>query len=121
MFEEQEIISIGKRELVDRIRGLSSQGYRLVQIGCTKLDTFQIDYSFDKDYKFLNIRVNVPIEDAQLPSISGICGSAFVYENEIHDFFGIKVDGISIDYGGNFYRTAVQEPFNIEEPSTDEE
>ncbi|OEU79862.1 MAG: hypothetical protein BA872_03835 [Desulfobacterales bacterium C00003060] len=118
MFEEQEIIRIDKDELLDRIRGVSDEGCRLVQIGCTKDETFQIDYTFDKKYKFLNIRVNIPLENAQLPSITDIYGCAFVYENEIHDLFGIKIDGISVDYGGKFYRIAVQAPFSVTEVAT---
>ena len=113
MFEEQEIISITKEELIDRIRGAFDGGYRLVQISCTREETYQIDYSFDKEYKFMNLRVNLPIENGELPSITGIYECAFAYENEIHDLFGIKIPGISVDYKGKFYRIPVKAPFNI--------
>jgi len=113
MFENQEMVSIEKAELLDRIRRISDESWRLVQISCTRTQMFQIDYSFDKNYHFLDLRVNIPAEDAQLPSISGIYPCAFGYENEIHDLFGIRIDGISIDYKGNFYRIAVKAPFNI--------
>ena len=36
----------------------------------------------------------------------------FLYENEIHDLFGMRFDGINIDYGGNFYRIAATAPFS---------
>jgi ech hydrogenase subunit D len=113
MFENQEMVSIEKAELLDRIRNISDEGFRLVQVSCTRTEMFQIDYSFDKNYRFMNLRVNIPVEDAQLPSISGIYPCAFGYENEIHDLFGVRIDKISIDYKGNFYRIAVKTPFNI--------
>jgi ech hydrogenase subunit D len=114
MFEEQEIICIEKEELQDKIRRTFDEGYRLVQIGCTKDEMFQIDYTFDKQYKFLDLRVNIPVSDARLSSITGIYACAFTYENEIHDLFGIKIEGIKIDYKGNFYRLAVKAPFSIQ-------
>lgn len=113
MFEEQEIICIDKQGLLDKIRSVYVEGYRIVQISCTKNNIYQIDYTFDKEYKFLDIRVNIPIEDAELPSITGIYECAFAYENEMHDLFGIQIDGINLNYQGKFYRIEVQAPFNI--------
>ena len=37
--------------------------------------------------------------------------AAFLYENEIHDLFGIAIEGINHDYNGKLYRTAVEAPF----------
>jgi ech hydrogenase subunit D len=36
-----------------------------------------------------------------------------LYENEIHDLFGLVVKDIAIDYGGSLYRTAIKTPFSI--------
>lgn len=120
MFEEQETVLIEKEELPDRIRGAFEKGYRLVQMGCTKIDKlFQVDYTFDKAYRFLNLRVMIPEEDAALPSATGAYACAFTYENEIHDLFGLRFVGINIDYSGNFYRVGVKTPFN--QPETTEE
>ncbi len=113
MFEKQETVEIATRDLLERVVQLAREGYRLVQIGCTRLEEFQIDYSFDKDYKFLNLRLRVPAERPEVPSISGIYWSAFTYENEIHDLFGVDVKNINVDYGGNFYRIEVKAPFNV--------
>ena len=112
MFEEQEIICIKKEELLKWICRAFDEGYRLVQIGCTKGEMYQMDYTFDRAYKFLDLRVNISIDDAQLPSITGIYACAFTYENEIHDLFGIRINGINVNYNGNFYRIAVKSPFN---------
>lgn len=90
------------------------EGWRLVQIGCTKLDRFQVDYTFDRAYRFLNLRVMVPEEDAALPSVTGSYLCAFTYENEIRDLFGVEFTGMGIDYGGKFYRVGVKAPFSRE-------
>jgi ech hydrogenase subunit D len=119
MFEKQEILCVEKAALLESVRRASEEGYRLVQVGCTRGETFQIDYTFDKKYEFLDFRVKVPVVDAGLPSISGIYACAFTYENEIHDLFGIRFEGMNIDYHGNFYRVGVKAPFNIFEPPSD--
>jgi ech hydrogenase subunit D len=120
MFEEQEIIDLTKEEMLGKIRNVFEEGYRLVQIGCTRGETFQIDYTFDKDYRFLDLRVNIPLDEPELPSITGIYDSAFGYENEIHDLFGINVVGINVDYKGKFYRIPVKAPFSTSEAAQGE-
>ncbi|MFA5416444.1 MAG: NADH-quinone oxidoreductase subunit C, partial [Methanoregula sp.] len=49
--------------------------------------------------------------DQEVPSISGMYWGAFVYENEMHDLFGIQVKGINIDYKGNLIKTTIKYPF----------
>ena len=112
MFEKQEIINITKEELLTRVPPLFKEGYRLVQICCTTLDKLVVDYTFDKDYKFLGFRVELPLENAELPSITDVYFAAFGYENELHDLFGIKVIGNKVDFGGKFYRINEKTPFN---------
>lgn len=119
MIEEQKIIDIEANGLKDKARELYDAGYRLVQISCTRLDCFELQYSFDKEYSFLSLRVRVPLEESRLESISGIYQNAFIYENEINDLFGVKVEGMSVDYKGNFYRTKIKTPFNL--PKQDEQ
>lgn len=113
MIEEQKIIPIQVAELIEKVKGYSDSGFRLVQIGCTKSgETFEINYSFDKDYRFENLKVTLPDANVAVPSITGIYWAAFLYENEIHDLFGVMITGINIDYKGNFYRTSAKKPFN---------
>jgi len=38
---------------------------------------------------------------------------AFVYENEMHDLFGIRVRGMNIDFKGTFIRTSIKYPFSV--------
>jgi ech hydrogenase subunit D len=119
MFEKQEIFCIEQAALLESIHRVFDEGYRLVQVGCTAGEMFKLDYTFDKEYKFLDFRLKVPVGDAVVPSISGIYACAFTYENEIHDLFGIRFDGMNINYNGNFYRVGVKAPFHIFKNSSD--
>jgi len=113
MSEPQEIVPIGKNDLVGRVAQFFAEGYRLVQISCNTLPSaYELNYSFDKDYRFKNLRVTVA-PDEEVPSISVIYPNAFLYENEIHDLFGVPIKNIVIDYGGSLYRTAIKTPFSI--------
>ncbi len=114
MSEPQEILAIGKNDLVGTAAQLFSEGYRLVQIGCTTLPrAYEINYSFDKDYRFKNFRITA-LPGEEVPSISVIYPNAFLYENEIHDLFGVPVKNIALDYRGTLYRTAIKTPFSTE-------
>ncbi|OPY12842.1 MAG: NADH dehydrogenase subunit C [Syntrophus sp. PtaB.Bin001] len=114
MSEPQEIIPIGKNDLVGIVAWLFAEGYRLVQIGCTTLEsTYELNYSFDKNYRFRNLRITVAPEE-EVPSISAVYSNAFLYENEIHDLFGIVIRNINIDYRGTLYRTAIKTPFSTD-------
>ena len=114
MSEPQEMMVVEKHDLVGFVARLFAEGYRLVQIGCSTLPTaYELNYSFDKDYRFKNLRITVAPGE-EVPSISMIYANAFLYENEIHDLFGVPVTNISIDYGGTLYRTAITTPFSID-------
>jgi len=114
MIEEQKLLDVSVAELAGRVTAMKNDGFRLVQIGCTRIETqIEVNYSFDRQYEFVNLRVLVPAENAVLPSMSGIYLSAFLYENEIHDLFGINVKDMALDYKGNFYRTAQKAAFNV--------
>jgi ech hydrogenase subunit D len=55
--------------------------------------------------------VLVPGDNSRVPSISSIYACAFLYENEMHDLFNIKVEGMKVDFHGNLYNTAVKFAF----------
>lgn len=111
--EPQTIVPISVGEVVQNAEQAKKDGCRLVQIGCTKIgDDFEIIYVYDKDYKLTNYRITVK-QDTEIPSISAVYFGAFVYENEIHDLYGIHVKGINIDFKGTFYKTAVKHPFSV--------
>jgi ech hydrogenase subunit D len=114
MSEPQELILIGKNELVGIVAGLFAEGHRLVQISCTTLESsYELNYSFDKNYRFQNLRFTVT-QDEEIQSISVIYPNAFLYENEIHDLFGLTIKNMTVDYHGTLYHTAIKTPYSIE-------
>ncbi len=113
MNETQEITLIEKHELVGVAAELFGDGYRFVQVSCATLESaYEFTYSFDKNYRLKNFRFSVT-QDEEVPSISVIFPNAFLYENEIHDLFGIPIRNITVDYRGTLYRTAIRVPFSI--------
>ena len=118
MSDEQTYLSLPTDALLARVRELREQGWRLVQIGATPLgETIELNYSFDRASKFLNLRLSLPAATAHVPSVSSIYWCAFIYENEMHDLFRVRVDGIAVDYKGKFYKTAVPYPFSSRGPT----
>ena len=112
MLEAQPIQNIELSELVSNVKTMFDNKYRLVQIGCTKLkEGYEINYVFDKEYAFQALRVTLPSDTVEVPSVSGVYLSAFLYENEIHDLYGITISDIAVDYKGTFYKTSVKTPF----------
>jgi ech hydrogenase subunit D len=112
MIEPQPNETVTPASLPGRVQELRGQGWRFVQVGVTPMGgTMEVNYSFDREQKFLNLRLSVPATGARLPSLSGIYWCAFLYENEIHDLFGISFDGLLLDFKGHFYKTAVKFPF----------
>ena len=112
MSAAQDLLTVTREELTDKVQQYQVDGYRLAQICCTRLEnTLEMNYSFDRDGKFVNLRVTLSCDDLAMPSISKIFWSATFYENEIHDLFGLKISDMAVDYKGNFYKLAVKFPF----------
>ncbi|MGI6684076.1 MAG: NADH-quinone oxidoreductase subunit C [Bacillota bacterium] len=107
---DQQIINIEPDKLRDKVQEVWEKGYRLSHITCTKAEKLEMIYGFDLDYEFLNFKFEITKEE-EIPSISDIYWSAFLYENEIHDLYGITIKGMAIDFQGNLYHTAVKTPF----------
>jgi len=106
------IHTIQPGELVSRARTFKEQGFRLVQICATRLpDALELTYSFDLNAQFENLRLQLPPESATVPSISSVYWCAFLYENEMHDLFNLKVEGLAVDFHGALYHTSVKYPF----------
>jgi ech hydrogenase subunit D len=115
MIEEQKIIDVDVKSLVSKVKEFFDSGHRLVQISATKVPAgLEINYSFDKDYAFTNLRLAMVDVSQEIPSVTPVYWGAFLYENELHDLFGVKVKDINVDYKGNFYRTVVKRAFNPE-------
>lgn len=120
MAEIQEIVAVTEQQLLELVKKFAEEKHRLVLISCTQVgNLFRIDYGFDLAYKFCALRIEVPINAPKLPSISPIYFAAFLYENELHDLFGISFAGLLLDYCGKFYRIEKQTPFRTEVNSTE--
>jgi ech hydrogenase subunit D len=110
--------NIEKGGLLDAVSHMRSAAYRLVQISATathRVDTsadgvYELNYSFARGYDLVNYRLLVPPGES-VPSVSGAYPSAFLYENEMHDLFGIPVENMTVNYKGMFYKLAKRTPY----------
>ncbi|WP_400204117.1 NADH-quinone oxidoreductase subunit C [Candidatus Methanomassiliicoccus intestinalis] len=117
----QNFIQIDTSELLQKIRELNSEGYRLGQIcGTPKGDEMELLYSLDKDLSLQNLKSTVSYE-ASIPSITEIYWPAFIYENEIHDLFGINFTDSKLDYHGNFFKLSKPTPWKQQAESEKED
>jgi ech hydrogenase subunit D len=111
-YEQQKLIEVDLTNRIRTVYDMKRNGYRLAAISCTKTAAgFELSYSFDKDYDFVTLRLEIPPE-TEITSISGVYHSAFIYENEIKDLFGVNIKHIALDYEGHFYKLPVKTPFN---------
>ncbi len=109
----QEFEEISASQLLGKVRDLKESGHRLGQVcATTKEDGYEILYSFDKDYVLKNLRLKIG-PDEEVESVTKQYWSAFIYENEMHDLFGIKFLHNELDYGGKFFKTAEPTPWKI--------
>jgi ech hydrogenase subunit D len=109
--ETQNIKRIEPFELLAETIRYKTAGYRLIAISCTYHEGFEITYSFGKEMEFENLRIQIT-DDVEIASISTIYPYSFLYENEIKELFGAKINDISLDYEDNLYRIAKKTPFN---------
>ena len=94
-----------------------AEGWRYVQTLAVNTEKgVDLIYSFMKDGVLDNKVVRDVPRDATVPSITDLFLEAFVFENEIHDLFGVHIENIAIDFGGNFYQVAVKELMTIISP-----
>ncbi len=111
---EQVFTEVPAPELLERVRSFKAQGWRFVQCHAQRAaegagdeqpaGAFDLTYTFsdDTDLRLANLRVHLGAGEG-VASVSEIYPNAFMFENEMHDLFGVDVSGISIDYQGGFY------------------
>jgi ech hydrogenase subunit D len=114
MTSETVFRNIERQGLLDAAHNVRAEGYRLVQISATATaaGVYEVNYSFARRYEFVNYRLIVKPGES-VPSVSGIFSSAFLYENEMHDLFGILVEDMSVNYKGMFYKLAKRVPYGF--------
>jgi ech hydrogenase subunit D len=114
MKEDQPTLVVSAVDLMLHVKRFFDQNARMIQIGCTQDgEVFELNYSFDVSGAFQNIRVLTDGNEA-IPSVSAIYLCAFIYENEIHDLYGITFEGIAVDYKGTLIKTAKLHPFRMD-------
>lgn len=93
-------------------------GWRYVQtLAVNTEDGIDLLYSFMKDGVLENLRVSGVKKGTAVPSITDKFLAAFVFENEIHDLFGVQIENIAIDFKGKFYALAEKEPMTVFSPA----
>ena len=92
----QDFVSVDLSQLLTKVKDLKADGYRFAQACATTMDEdhFEIIYSFDKEHKLKDF------------------WPAFIYENEMHDLFGIKFTHMALDYEGKFFKVTEPAPWN---------
>jgi ech hydrogenase subunit D len=111
-----QITQITRDELLARAAAFKAQGLRFSQCCAVRVGegAFEVIYTFvdDASNEVTNLRVPVAAGD-ELPSVGSLFPCAFMFENEMHDLFGINVVGITIDYRGGFYHLHIPTPMAI--------
>ena len=97
-------VNIDKPGLLREAALLKGAGNRFVTITCVRIDQERVEliYHFDRDLELTNLRLALT-RDEPVPSISGIYFAAFLAENEVQDLFGLKFEGLVLDYKGGLY------------------
>ncbi len=106
-----ENMIVASEKLLEYANRMHDENYHLIQMCATRIgDQLVLDYSFGREYEFVNLKCEIEA-DTKITSISRVFPSAFLYENEMHDLYGIDIQYMTTDYEGSFYRTAIKNPF----------
>jgi Ni,Fe-hydrogenase III component G len=98
----ENLKEIKKEELLDEVKRFMDEKMRFVTAVCSDLgDKFEVTYFFNHspgmEMKALRMTVG---KDEEVPSISGVCLTAVLIENEMKELFGLNVKDLAIDFGG---------------------
>lgn len=92
-------------------------GWRGVQMLCTNTEEgIDLTYTFNKNEVWANYQVRGVTKEVSVPSLQHMFLGLFPFENEAVDLFGVKVEGMVLDFAGRFYDVAVSEPMTIISP-----
>ena len=96
---------------------MKTDGWRFIQTHAANGENgIDLYYSFMKDGKVVNYRVEGVTKDQLVPSITDLFLAAFVFENEARELFGVNMGEIAIDFDGGLYAPAEQEPMTFISP-----
>lgn len=92
-------------DLLARAARFHEAGFRFVTATCLDRGAnLEVLYHFDHDLELHTIRTTVA-KDAAVPSLTPVYLCAFLVENEMFELFGLKVEGMAIDFGGGLLLT----------------
>lgn len=92
-------------------------GWRLVQLLCVNTDEgIDLQYSFMKGNLIENFTIPSVKKGTKVPSVTSLYLSAFPFENEANELFGVEIEGNLLDFGGNFYALSEREPMTVITP-----
>lgn len=113
-------VNITIDEVFPTAEKMKGQGARFMNLHATASDEGVIlTYAYTTDeIETTNYDVLVKEGDV-VPSISSLFLEAFVFENEQHDLFGVNIEGIAIDFQGNFYQVSVDKPMVTDTDETE--
>lgn len=96
-----DIEEVGIDSLVKEVDSLLLDSWRLVQIfGISTATGYELDYTFGGGYAMRTLRVHLGPKDP-VPSITSYYPAAVLYENEIRELFGIRIERIHPDWRGD--------------------
>lgn len=99
--------------LLDESLILKKKGLRLSQACAAYVNgKFELSYSFaeEETYQLTTLRVVIDPE-TKVSSITELYPYAFLYENEMKELFGVKIQMTNPDYDNKLYRIREQHPF----------
>ncbi len=110
--DPQVFIPLELGEFLNRVKSYKEKGWRFANLcGSTVGDKVELLCSFSRAAKLENFSILVA-KDEVVPAISPLFPSAFFFENETHDLYGVQFADMTLDFGGRFYPTSVPTPMN---------
>ena len=114
-----EYVTIPLGELLTRVQTFKYEGLRFVQMAAeTTAQGMELFYTFYDEVNDNAITLDIYDidETSEVPSIQNMYFTAFSYENETHDLFGVKFVNMKLDFGGHFFNVAVDSPMTVITP-----
>jgi ech hydrogenase subunit D len=109
MHEMEEITADGLLAAAD---ALLLDGWRMVQMLALVNETgFELNYSFGGGYAMKTLRLKIGAKDP-VPSITSYYPAATLYENEMRDLFGVRIERIHPDWHGDLMGGKKKKPFS---------
>lgn len=114
---EQSFSILDAKDLKSFAQNRKADGWRYVQTLAVNTESgIDVVYSFMKGASLENHTVKAVGKGDVLDSITDSYLEAFVWENEIHDLFGVSFKDIALDFEGTFYAVARAEPMTVVSP-----